>query len=274
MVSTDVAPLRNVHEPSSSEAGAPFSSLELDEGTLSNLREVNIWSRENCGYLMQYFAVGLIYGGLPATAYGFFLGYLAVPAHVYATVRVILVLPWSFKFAFGLLNDTRPILGYRRKPYMVIGWTCCACMLLLIALTPLPAPYWCHNTTDGAADTASPPCNPHAKTQGGYFATLMMLAALGYVVADVAADGLTVEFARREPAHRRGRIQTTAYMVRTVGVIVATLLVGFGMNGKEYNGTFNSSLSFSAICGLLAVPSALMAPSACSDLEHTRQSTG
>ena len=33
----------------------------------------------------------------------------------------------------------------------------------------------------------------------GKFAVMMCLAALGYVIADVAADGLTVEFARREP---------------------------------------------------------------------------
>ena len=32
------------------------------------------------GFLAQYFAVGLIYGGLPATMYGFLLGYLNVPS--------------------------------------------------------------------------------------------------------------------------------------------------------------------------------------------------
>ena len=49
-------------------------------------------------------------------------------------------------------------------------------------------------------------------------------------------------------------------MVRTVGVIAATLLVGLCMNGPEYNGSFKSGMSFNSICGLLAIPSALMAP--------------
>ena len=31
------------------------------------------------------------------------------------------------------------------------------------------------------------------------------------------------------------------YLVRTIGSIAATMLVGFGMNGKEYNGTFDFS---------------------------------
>ena len=131
---------------------------------------------------------------------------------------------------------------------------------VLLSQTPLPPPYWCHSNVTGEALTSQPPCNEHAETQGGRYALMMMAAALGYVVADVAADGLTVEFARREVAERRGRTQTTAYMVRTIGVITASLLVGLGMNGAEYNGSFKSGLSFNAICGILAVPAALMVP--------------
>ena len=37
------------------------------------------------------------------------------------------------------------------------------------------------------------PCNYQAAKSGGQFAGLMCLAATGYVLADVAADGLTVE---------------------------------------------------------------------------------
>jgi len=32
------------------------------------------------------------------------------------------------------------------------------------------------------------------------------------------------------------------------------------MNGKEYNGSWDRSLSFNAVCGILAVPAALMVP--------------
>lgn len=31
-------------------------------------------------------------------------------------------LPWSFKVFYGLLSDTVPIRGKRRKPYYLIGW--------------------------------------------------------------------------------------------------------------------------------------------------------
>jgi len=147
----------------------------------------------------------------------------------------------------------------------------------VLASTSFPEPYWCTDAngepittvaapaqatllsgSTHATHAAAKPCNPDAKHQGGKFAILMAFAALGYVIADVAADGLTVEFARREPMASRGRTQTTAYLVRTCGQAAATLLVGFGMNGKQYSGTFDHALSFSAICGILAVPSSLM----------------
>jgi hypothetical protein len=108
--------------PATSLVDVKVSALESAPGgddenaSLSALPPPNVFTLRTCGYLLQYFSVGLIYGGLPATAYGFFLGYLAVPAHVYATVKVVLVLPWAFKFAFGMINDCFPILGYRRKP--------------------------------------------------------------------------------------------------------------------------------------------------------------
>ena len=119
------------------------------------------------GYLSQYFAVGLIYGGLPSTVYGVFNGYLNVPAHVFATISTVMTLPWSMKFAFGLVNDCFPILGYHRKPYMVIGWSFCAATLLYIAwCAPLPeqptgaAARWQHpaaaNSSSGGG--AAEPC--------------------------------------------------------------------------------------------------------------------
>ena len=55
---------------------------------------VDIYCWANCGYLLQYYSVGLIYGGLPATVYGLFLGYLNVPAYVYSTASVVMLMPW------------------------------------------------------------------------------------------------------------------------------------------------------------------------------------
>ena len=139
--STD-APVRSEMVAVQEDGGkvtSPLSVADENLGSLSSGGEVDVLSFRQLGYLMQYFAVGLIYGGLPATTYGLFQGYLSVPGHVYATARIIMVMPWAFKFAFGLLNDTVPILGYRRKPYMTLGWSFCSLMLVAPAgLEPAP----------------------------------------------------------------------------------------------------------------------------------------
>lgn len=113
-----------------------------------------------------------------------------------------------------------------------------------------PFAFACANST-GSGLAVAQPCNPAAAEQGGYYAALMFLASLGYMAADVAADGLTVMYAKREPLAKRGYAQTTAYLVRSIGQICAVVLVAFGMNGKEYNGSFSWGLSFPAICGIV-----------------------
>eukprot|EP00927_Polykrikos_kofoidii_P086157 TRINITY_DN9574_c0_g1_i5.p1 TRINITY_DN9574_c0_g1~~TRINITY_DN9574_c0_g1_i5.p1 ORF type:complete len:583 (+),score=64.03 TRINITY_DN9574_c0_g1_i5:54-1751(+) len=221
--------------------------------------EVNLFELRNSGFLLQFFAIGIVFGGLPATVYGLFLGYLNVPAYVYAAAAVITRLPWSFKFIWGLINDCVPIRGQRRRPYMVFGWTLCSVTLLALGCHPLPQPYYCRGS-DGKYLKRIAPCNPDAQHQGGMLASLMCLAALGYVIADVAADGLMVEYAHREPEERRGKTQTTVYITRTLGMIVAVTLVAFGMNGKEYNGSFDWTLSFNQICFIFAIPVTCMIP--------------
>jgi len=192
------------------------------------------------GLYAQYFTVGIIASALPATLYGFFLGYLDVDSYVYASAAQVVALPWSFKILYGMANDCFPWRGYHRKPYMVLGWSICACALVGLANTPMPEA--------GDSDAA------------GHFSALMAMAAVGYIMADVAADGLTVELAKLEDEAIRGTLQSNVYLVRALGSIVAALLVGIGMNGHQYNGEFDWTLSFTQICGVLAVPAVIMIP--------------
>jgi len=69
-----------------------------------------------------------------------------------------------------------------------------------------------------------------------------------------------VQYARAEPEESRGRTQTTAYLTRALGQVAAYSLVGFGMNGKEYLGTFDVTFSFSTVCLCFAVMAGLMVP--------------
>jgi len=240
-----------------------------DDGSLESGGVVQVFAWRRIGYLAQYFSVGLIYGGLPATQYGLFIAYLNAPAYISSAASALSTFPWSMKIIFAIISDCFPIYGYRRIPYMAGGWAVTAVFLIALAALNMPKPYHCFGT--GGSYNTSAVCNPEAQTEVGMtLAVLMFFCAIGYVQADVAADALTVQYARREPLATRGRTQTTAYLVRQVGVICAQLLVGLGMNGKEYNGTFDHALSFNAICGILAVPAVLMVPTSLFLVEESR----
>eukprot|EP00658_Telonema_sp_P-2_P024186 TRINITY_DN1970_c0_g1_i9.p1 TRINITY_DN1970_c0_g1~~TRINITY_DN1970_c0_g1_i9.p1 ORF type:complete len:498 (-),score=127.06 TRINITY_DN1970_c0_g1_i9:24-1517(-) len=243
----------------------PNKADEDDDDALAAGPPIDIFSMAYIGYLPQYFAVGVINQGLPSMIYGVFLGYLNVPSHIYITGLTVVSMPWTFKFFFGMLSDCVPILKLRRKPYICIGWTICCGMMLALAFTPLPDPYYCRDTegkyiTHSAENVPAKACNEDAASSGGKFAVMMMFAIFGMVIADVAADGMTVEIARREPRSSRGYTQTSAYLTRSIGQACAVALIAFCMNGYEYSGTFSWTLSFNQICGILAVPPALMVP--------------
>ena len=56
---------------------------------------------------------------------------------------------------------------------------------------------------------------------------MLTLANLGYVAADVAADGFMVWIAHRESDSKRGRIQTLIYIVREIGRISINIVIIF-----------------------------------------------
>ncbi|GAB9476651.1 Transmembrane protein [Globisporangium polare] len=241
--------------------GDHYSALQTPEGLEGGaLREgapPNIWSRDYIGILVQYMAVGLIYGTLPGTVYPFLNNYLHMEGTQVVSARVLLTFPWSFKFLYGILTDSFTIFGYRRRPFMMLGWTMCFLMLLIMAFMKVGKPYYLERKYSTLKNV--PEADKHlyynldAPDTGGKFIIMMMLAAVGYVGADVAADAMVVELAQREPESVRGTTQTTIYMMRTVFVTLSSILTGFAFNGEDYGGDFSFSISFPQLMLILAI---------------------
>merc|ERR1712226_632260 len=89
--------------------------------------------------------------------------------------------------------------------------------------------------TDGPYATSSLSLTP--------MVLLMTANNFGYVLADVAMDSLSVEYAKREHPDRKGEIQGLCYTIRAFGFLVAFCLTGFGFNGKVFLGDFDFSLT-------------------------------
>ncbi|KAJ0396574.1 hypothetical protein ATCC90586_008172 [Pythium insidiosum] len=239
----------------------PDAAAELEGGALRAGGAPKLLSRENFGLLVHYGAVGLISASLPATAFPFIQNYLNSDGKTLASADALISLPWSLKVFYGLISDCLPIMGYRRRPYMVLGWTLCIAMLIIMATMPVGDPYWKfpedanlnpdEQPEEFAAAVAR--ANTSAPGKGAKYVLMMMLATVGYLLANVSADGVVVELAQREPIEVRGTTQSMIYGFRSLVEVLGHLIVGFGFNGKDYGGTFDFSISFPTLMLIFAI---------------------
>jgi hypothetical protein len=249
---------KDIEEGGYTGAKTPDANGEFEGGALRAGGAPVLTSRDSIGLLVQYAVVGLIYGSLPETIYPFMQEYLNCSGAQVTTASTLVVLPWSFKALYGIMSDCFPIFGYRRRPYMLIGWGICFIMLLVMACMPIGQPYYTVSS-DRDVDVADytpeieARINYSAPSEGAKYVMLMFFAAFGYVMSDVCADSITAEFAQREPVERRGKTQTMIYTVRTCIVIVGEIITGFFFNGEEYGGDFDFSLSFPQLMIIFAV---------------------
>ncbi|EQC25894.1 hypothetical protein SDRG_16266 [Saprolegnia diclina VS20] len=72
---------------------------------------------------------------------------------------------------------------------------------------------------------------------------------------------MVVQYAQREPVAIRGRTQTSIYIVRYIGQMLAQLFVAFMLNGKVYAGSFTWSTTPNVMYGICLVPCVLVIPS-------------
>ncbi|GAB9477212.1 Folate-biopterin transporter [Globisporangium polare] len=236
--------------------------LEAQGGALRGGGAPKLLSKDHIGLILQYAAVGLVYGVMPSTIYPFLQAYLNASGTQIVTAGTLVVLPWSFKIFYGIVSDCFPIFGYRRRPYMLLGWGICFVMLFIMAVTPVGKPYFLR-PEDAEVDPEDYDLPENegirdrltldAPSKAGKYVMLMMLAAFGYLMADVTADAVVVELAQREPLAVRGTTQSAIYGTRTLFVAIGSLLTGFAFNGKEYGGSFDFSLSFPTLMLILAI---------------------
>jgi hypothetical protein len=239
-------------------AQTPDADGLFEGGALRPGGKPNLLSKDYFGFIMQYAAIGLVYGLLPATVYPVLQNYFNAEGSVVSTAATLVVLPWSFKAFYGVLSDCVPIFGLRRKPWMIIGWSICIIMLIVMACLPEGDPYF---TVPSDAEIKPEDYTPEiearinyeAPNQAGKYVMLMFFAAFGYVLSDVCADSMVVELAQREPLEVRGKTQSAIYAVRTAVVILGQILVGFGFNGEKYGGDFDFSLTFSQLMIIVTV---------------------
>ncbi|KAG6594240.1 Folate-Biopterin transporter (FBT) Family [Phytophthora cinnamomi] len=239
----------------------PFKP-DMENGALREGKPLRLLSVECIGLLAQYGGVGFLAGIIPGVIYPVLQGYLNAEGTTVVSATVLVQIPWCYKMFFGVISDCFPIMGYRRRPYMVLGWLFCITILFIMAAMSIPAPYYGdaamhyideEDWTEDQIDSI----NADAPNSAGKYVVPMMLASFGYLMCEVAADAMVVEYAQREPIEQRGRVQTAVYAVKTSFTAVGAAVIAFLMNGEEYAGSFSFSLSFQElmlITGVICTP--------------------
>ncbi|KAJ0411553.1 hypothetical protein ATCC90586_001148 [Pythium insidiosum] len=221
---------------------ASVDTIPAHYGAIRPGGPVDLLSRDFFGLLFNWFLVGFFNGSFPALLTPLFITYLHYEDTRADSVLVLFSLGWYVKFVFGFLSDCIPINRQRRKPYMFIGWTLFAGIMLALACIAKVEPYM----QDGVVYNAKAP------TQGTRYVMPMMLASLAHLLATAACEGMMVELAHREGEYDRGQTQLRTLMARFAGELAGGLFVSLGCQGQEYGGSFAASLPLDWVFGILA----------------------
>jgi len=145
-----------------------------------------------------YFVQGVL--GLASLARTYFLKDELGLGPVESTALLgIVTLPWVIKPVYGFLTDGLPIMGYRRKPYLIIAGvlgTASWASLATVVTTPAQA----------------------------IFASTV--ASLGVAVSDVVVDSLVVERARDDPSASSGALQSLCWSCQALGGLTSAYFSG------------------------------------------------
>ena len=129
-----------------------------------------------------------------------------------ATLMALLAIPWSIKPAFGLLSDFVPLLGSRRRNYLLLANGMAAVSLLLLALIPLsPENRW-------------------------LLFALLLPTTTGIALGDVVVDALMVE--KGQPLGLTGRFQSIQWAAANSALLLTGVAGGYIAETKRQSVAF------------------------------------
>ena len=115
-----------------------------------------------------------------------------------------MVIPWCLKPLYGLISDVFPILGQRRRPYIVVS-NLLACLC------------WAYMSEENISIFM--------------LKSIMFCISLFTCFSDVMYDSLLVVEAQTERDSDHGKKQSTCWLARAAGATMASFSSGYLLNG-------------------------------------------
>lgn len=203
-----------------------LSTISIDQIKQSVKKDVLFGNKptpELIAILGVYFVQGIL--GLARLAVSFFLkDELGLsPAQMGALIGVAAI-PWVIKPVFGFLSDGVPILGYRRRPYLILSGILGSFAWVALATV----------------------------VQTTLQATIaILLSSLSVALSDVIVDSIVVERARKESLSQAGSLQSLTWGVSALGGLITAYLSGLLLAHFTTRTVFAITALFPLIvCGL------------------------
>jgi len=190
-------------------------------------QKIQLWRLKNLAVPLCYFTIGLLQGIIYPMLNVYPLDLGATEAQQ-TTIWFLKGFPSCFKILFGFLSDSVPIFGYRRKPYMFIGWMISiASMLVLLLTSDLSLERVASGESNTGSEVVVPPVNAPSVLSLSF---IFFIWAIGVWWADVIADSLVAEKCKYETDADRGNLQVRCYALRGIGVAVMVPISSFTYN--------------------------------------------
>lgn len=187
---------------------------ELVNADLSENDEIDditkkMWTWDYIGLYAHYAGVG-INGGIQGLILNFCVYYFHGATTLCPNAQAIIFLPWSFKIVYAIITDSFRPFGLRRKPYLIAGWIGVIIFTLALAV--------------------------FAPSMGSSTWILLSICTMVFLMlADVPADGYSVELGKLEKPEHRGQILATGQRIRFLSTMAAGFIQAFLVNGPSTN---------------------------------------
>lgn len=170
-------------------------------------KEEQIFSKDNVGLPLTYLVLGLTQGfllpllnDLPKD--------LGLTTAEQGSINAIYYLPWYFQIFLAFVSDSYSIRGYRRKPYMTVGW-----LLGILAIACLMI-FSDSSHTPGTTPASNSP-------SVGFLTTTLFFYGFGSTLATVATDGMIVGKYLLEADERKGHFLITCLAFKFFGFLIS-----------------------------------------------------
>ncbi|KAE9177834.1 hypothetical protein PF004_g25664 [Phytophthora fragariae] len=195
-------------------AGEQFYNHEM-YGSLRKGGAVDFLSLECLGLVAATFTSMLSYQALVVLVQPMYNTQLGLSATEIVAVQRLIQMPMALSFLVGLLSDCYPIMGLRRKGYMILG-----CGINAVAVFAIAG-----------------------------------VSAVGCIITYVCVHTRVIEYSQREFLRDRGAIQASYLIFRRVVSIVTSVLSFLALGtGSEPNMSVSAAMVVLGVLSILPLP--------------------